>query len=92
MVWLWISFGYKALLQIAGVFMAFHIRKIKIKALNDSKEIAAIIYINNMVLVLLIVTVFLLEEYHNVYAALFGFTVFIQATLFIGILFIPKVS
>ncbi len=90
-IWLGLSFAYKALLQIVAMFMAFHTRKVKIKALNDSKAIAAIIYINSIVLVLMIVNSFVLEAYHNVHAALFGLASLVQATMFLGFLFIPKV-
>ena len=72
--------------------MAFHTRKVKIKALNDSKEIAAIIYINSIMLAILAVTEFALQEYHDVYAAVFGFALLIEATLFLGLIFVPKVS
>ena len=71
--------------------MAFHIRRVKIKALNDSKTIAAIIYFNSIILVILAVTEFALQHYHDVYAALFGLALFIEASLFLGLLFIPKV-
>ena len=91
-IWLGISFGYKGFLQIVAMFMAFHTRRVKIRALNDSKETAAIIYINSVVIVMLAVSVFVLEGYHNVHATLFGLALLIQATLFIGILFIPKVG
>ena len=90
-IWLGISFGYKGFLQIVAMFMAFHTRRVKIRALNDSKETAAIIYINSVVIVMLAVSVFVLEGYHNHHATLFGLALLIQATLFIGILFIPKV-
>ena len=72
--------------------MAFHTRKVKIKALNDSKEIAAIIYINSIMLAILAVTEFALQDYHDVYAALFGIALLIEATLFLGLIFVPKVS
>ena len=72
--------------------MAFHTRKVKIKALNDSKEIAAIIYINSIMLAILAVTEFALQEYHDVYAAVFGLALLIEATLFLGLIFVPKVS
>ena len=72
--------------------MAFHTRRVKIKALNDSKEITAIIYFNSIILVLLVVTEFALERYHDVYAALFGLALLIEASLFLGILFVPKVN
>ena len=91
-IWLGLSFAYKALLQIVAMFMAFHTRKVKIKALNDSKAIAAIIYINSIVLVLMIVNSFVFEAYHNVHAALFGLASIVQATMFLGFLFIPKVN
>ena len=71
--------------------MAFHIRRVKVKALNDSKEIAVIIYINSIILALLAVTQFALENYHDVYAALFGLALLVDATMFLGLIFIPKV-
>ena len=70
--------------------MAFHTRRIKVKALNDSKEIAVIIYINSIILTLLAVTQFALETY-DVYAAMFGLALLVDATLFLGLVFIPKV-
>ena len=71
--------------------MALHTRRIKIKALNDSKEIAVIIYINSIILTLLAVTQFALETYHDVYAAMFGLTLLVDSTMFLGLMFIPKV-
>ena len=71
--------------------MAFHTRRVKIKALNDSKEIAAIIYFNSIILVVIAVTEFALQHYHIVYATLFGLALFIEASLFLGVLFVPKV-
>ena len=71
--------------------MAFHIRRVKVKALNDSKEIAVIIYINSIILALLAVTQFVLETYHDAYAAMFGLALLVDATLFLGLIFIPKV-
>lgn len=92
-VWLTISFLYKASLQVIAIFMAFHTRKIKIKALNDSKEITAIIYINSIILTLLAVVEFgLHSSFNEVYAALFSVGIIIAASLFTGIIFIPKVQ
>ena len=72
--------------------MAFHIRHVKVKALNDSKEIAVIIYINSIILALLAVTQFALETYHDAYAAMFGLALLVDATLFLGLIFIPMVK
>ena len=90
-VWFAISYAYKGLLQLVAMFMAFHIRRVKIKALNDSKEIAVIIYINSITLALLAVVEFALNAYHEVYAALLGLGIMVAATLFLALVFIPKV-
>ena len=71
--------------------MAFHTRRVKIKVLNDSKEIAVIVYINSITLALLAVVEFTLNTYHEVYAALFGLGLMVGATLFLTLVFIPKV-
>ena len=56
-VWLTISYVYKGLLQLVAIFMAFHTHRVKIASLNDSKEIATIIYINSITLVLQLIVV-----------------------------------
>ena len=90
-IWVAILFSYKGLLQILAMFMAFHTRKVTIKALNESLEIAALIYINSIILVMLTVTEFVLYEYREVYVTLFGLALIIGATLFLGLIFAPKV-
>ena len=91
-IWLSISYAYKGLLQLVAMFMAFHTRKVKIKALNDSKEIAAIVYISSIILVLLAVTELALRQYHYLHAALNGIILLIGGSLFLGLVFIPQVS
>ena len=90
-VWLAISYAYKGLLQLVAVFMAFHTRRVTIRALNDSKEIAVIIYINSITLTLLIVVEFALHSYQEVYAGLFGLALLAEATVFLSLVFIPTV-
>ncbi len=91
-VWLAFSYAYKGLLQLIAMFMAFHTRRVKIKALNDTKEIAVIIYINSIILALLAVVEFALNDYHEVHAALFGLALLVGATVFLTLVFIPKVK
>ena len=91
-IWLGVSFGYKGILQVLAIFMAFHTRRVKVKALNESMETATIIYINSIMIVLLIVVEFTLPTHHNTYSALFGLGLLIEATLFVGLIFIPKVN
>ena len=90
-IWIAISFGYKALLQLGAIFMAFTTRKVNIKALNDTKEIYAIIYINTLIITVLIVTEFALKSHREAYVTLYGLAIFAEATLFLALTFIPKV-
>ena len=62
------------------------------KGLNDTKEIYTIIYINTIVITVLIVTEFVLKSHHVVYITLYGLAIFAEATLFLGMTFIPKVT
>lgn len=91
-VWLAISYAYKGLLQLVAMFMAFTTRQVKIKALNDSKEIAVIVYINSIILTLLAIVEFALTRFHEVHTLFFGFALLVQATVFLTLVFVPKVS
>ena len=86
------SFAYKGILQVVALFMAFHTRKVRVKALNDSKQTAAIIYINNIVLVTLIMSEFALISLHDIYTALFGLALLVGATIFLSFIFVPQVE
>ena len=55
-----------------AIFMAFHTRHVEVRILNESKEIAAIIYINSIILVLLTVTEFTLATRQSTYSTLLG--------------------
>ena len=91
-VWLIISYAYKGLLQLVAMFMAFHTRRVKIKVLNDSKQIAIIVYVNSIILALLTVVEFALSRYHEVHTALFGLAMLVEATVFLSLVFLPKVD
>ena len=90
-VWLAVLYIYKGLLQLGAMLMAFHIRRIKIKAFNDSLEIAICVYLNCVTLLLLAVVEFTLSAYHEAYAAVFGAGLMVGATLFLTLVFIPTV-
>ena len=75
-----------------GVLLAFSIRKVKIKGLNDSREISAIIYITSIILVLVITITMGFGEYINVNGGVFALGVSTASTVVLGFLFIPKVS
>jgi len=92
-IWVIVSFAYKLLLQVVAIYFAFKTRKVKIKPLNDSKQIAAIIYITSLILVASVGAGFALGHlYLNVFAAVLGGGRMVIATIILALIFIPKVS
>ena len=91
-IWLFMSYIYKFLLQIAAIYFAFMSRKIRVKALNDSKQIAAIIYVTSLLLVISAFGFWIGLLYLNTSTAVFAAAQLVTATVFLGLLFIPKAS
>ena len=92
LIWLSASYVYQALLQILAMFMAFHTRKVKVKGLNDTKEIFVLVYLNSIILVFSAVTDFALQSYHNPRVGLLSLAHTVSATLFLSLVIIPRVS
>ena len=87
-----IIFAYLILLQIVGIILAFQTRKVKINVLNDSKVVTILIYISSIVLVVIMLVTFILRNYINVSAAVHSGGVIVLATVFLLLIFVPKVS
>lgn len=77
---------------MVAVILAFSIRKVKIKGLNDSKEISAIVYITSIILVLTIVMTLALRDFINVSGTVNAVGYSTAATVVLAFIFIPKVS
>ena len=90
-IWIGIVFGFKVILQVAALFLAFGIRKVKVKGLNDSKFIAATVYITSIILTVQIIVYITLNDYVNSFSALFSTCIFITSTIVLGLIFIPQV-
>lgn len=90
----WIIPLYACILitQLISVFLAFKTRKVKIKALNDAKYIAVIIYVTSGIILIMIACAVLLRDQLNADGAVFGGLLYIFATIVLSVLFIPKVS
>ena len=69
------------MIQLIGVVLAFSIRKVKIKGLNDSKEISIILYITSIILVIVIVITLALGDYVNVNGGTFGLGISTASTV-----------
>lgn len=85
-----VNLSYLAMLQVIAIVLAFQTRKVKIKALNDAKQVTAIIYATSICIVILILTSFALEEFINTSNALFSVSIMAATTVFLGLIFIPK--
>ena len=79
-------------LQVIALLLAFSIRKVKIKGLNDAKYVGAAIYVTTLVLALVIVANHSLLNYVNGAAVLLSFGFFTGTTVILCMVFIPLVS
>ena len=90
-IFLGVLYGYKALLQVVALIFAFSIRKVKVKGLNDTKFINAIVYITSIATAVVIVAAYTLNTKINSFAVLFSIGFLTGATTTLGIIFVPKV-
>ena len=89
--WRLFLYAYLALLQASALMLAFKTRNVKIKVLNDSKEISAIVYITSVIDVELIVVTIALGDYRNLTAFFYYGGVLIATTVILALVFVPKV-
>lgn len=90
--WIVAFFAYILITQLISMFLAFRTRKVKIKALNDAKYVALIIYMTTVVAIVMIACAVLLNDRLNADGAVFGGLFYIFATIVLTVLFIPKVG
>ena len=90
-IFLGILYGYKMLLQIIAILLAFSIRKVKVKGLDDAKYIGAIIYVTSIMLAIIIVATYSLKDVINGFAALFCTGFLVGTTVILMLVFLPLV-
>ena len=76
---------------MAGLFLAFETRKVKIKSLNDSRFIAMSVYGAVIVSVTLTPIGFLLQHFPNVQYAVIGIMILFSTSVILGFTFVTKV-
>ncbi len=86
-----VTLAYLAILQIIGIVLTIQTRKVKIKLLNDSKYIAAVIYISSIALVLIAIVTLVPGFFINVIEVIFSGSILVATTFILGLIFIPKV-
>ena len=74
------------------MILAFGTRKVKIKGMNDSKYVAAAVYVTSIVLAVTTVSTYTLMDYVNVYPAVVGLGFLLGTTVILGLVFVPRVS
>ncbi|KAL5470784.1 hypothetical protein EMCRGX_G028803 [Ephydatia muelleri] len=89
-IWHGVLFGYKGLIQVVAILLAFGTRKVKVKGLDDSKYIAAIIYVTSICLVVVIISFATLRDKVNTLAAIYSLGFWCAATIILLLVFIPK--
>ena len=86
-----VLYGYKILLHLATVVMALKTGKVKVKGLDDYREIILAACVSGFVLVLILVFTYTVADQINVYSALTSFSLFVGATAIMVLVFVPKV-
>ena len=91
-VTLGVLFGYKALLQTVTVIMALKVRKVKVKGLNDYREIVLATYVSSFVLVIILIFNIFVSDRIDLFSVLTSFGLFVGATAIMVLVFVPKVT
>ncbi len=77
---------------MVALVLAFMTRKVKVKGLDDAKYIAAIIYITSIIIGVLTVIEYSLDDYINAYASIFATGLSLIPTCVLLLVFVPTVS
>lgn len=78
-------------MHVMALLLAFMTRKVKVKGLDDSKYIAAVIYVTTFVVGVKLVVTYTLRDLVNVFAAVISTGILIAAFCVLALVFIPKV-
>ena len=77
---------------MAAFVLAVRIRNVKIRVLNDSKEVVTIVYFTSIMIVETLIVGIVLQDYNNIAESLFTGHLLVNTSAVIGLTFIPKVS
>uniref|UniRef100_A0A061QLL2 Gamma-aminobutyric acid type B receptor subunit 2 n=1 Tax=Cupiennius salei TaxID=6928 RepID=A0A061QLL2_CUPSA len=90
-IWLGVIYGYKGLLLIFGIFLAYETRSVKVKQLNDSRLVGMSIY-NVVVLCLITAPVTLvINSQTDATFAFVALAIIVCCFLSMALIFMPKI-
>ncbi|XP_069119655.1 gamma-aminobutyric acid type B receptor subunit 1-like isoform X3 [Argopecten irradians] len=90
-IWLGVIYGYKGILLLFGIFLAYETRSVKLKQVNDSRFVGMSIY---NVVVLCVITAPITLIISNQQDASFAFValaILLCSFLSMGLIFVPKI-
>ena len=90
--WRLALYTHLGILQISALALAFKTRNVKIPVLNDSKAISASVFITSALNAGLIIVTISLQNYSSLIAFYFYGFVMLSTAVFVGLVFVPKVS
>lgn len=92
LVWYGVVYGYKGLLLIFGLFLAYETRSVKLKQINDSRLVGMSVY-NVVVLCMITGPVSLvISNQVNAHFAFIAFTIIFCCFLSMALVFAPKIA
>ena len=91
LVWLAIEFIYLLSLQVAAFVLAILTRKVKIKVLNDSKEMLIVVYSTSAIMAVLGVFTFAVPTRLILAQAMYCGLIMLATTIMLSFVFVPKV-
>jgi len=89
--WLSVLFVYKGLVLLAGLFLAFETRKVKIKSLNESRFVAMSVYGAAIASIALTPIGLFLQDFPSVQYLILGMVMLLITTSILSLVFISKV-
>lgn len=78
-------------MHTVAIVLALRTRKIEVDAVNDAKEIQIIVYISTVIIIMVGIMFFALEGFPNAYGIAIGLCAYLECSVFLGFIFVPKV-
>ena len=87
------SFGilFFSIQHAIAIYFALKIRKVKIKVLNEYKELSATLYITTIAMIQGLACSVILQNFETIVESFISTAIFVTTTIFVGFAFIPKV-
>ena len=91
-IWVGIEYVYLLSLQVAAFVLAILTRKVKIKVLNDSKEMMIVVYSTSAIMAVLGVFTFAISTRLILNQAIYCGLIMVATTIMLSFVFVPKVG